>query len=466
MVETESAAFWHQGPEIETGALRTEEIPTEVFWMPAASHVDKKGSFTNTDRLLQWRHKAVEPKGDARSETWFYYHLGRIIRERLADSKRDEDRLLLALEWNYPLEEPHGEPDADAVLAEINGFEGSRHLSTFTELRADGSTSSGCWVYCGVYKDGINQAARRKPHTEQHWVAPEWAWAWPSNRRILYNRASARPDGSPWSERKKYVWWDEGAAVWTGFDVPDFPKDTAPDYEPSQNATGVSAIAGTNPFVMQEDGFAHLFVPETIVDGPLPTHYEAQESPVANPLYAQQKNPLIERPVRPDNPDNESPPLPGDPDRYPFILTTYRLTEHFTAGGMTRTVPHLGELQPELFCEVDPELARLRGLQHGDWATIVTSRAAVEARVLVTERMQPFETSGKKMHVVGLPFHWGTRGVVTGDVPNDLLPVALDPNTHIQESKALTCDITAGRRPRGRARREFVERHRGTPAST
>jgi formate dehydrogenase major subunit len=465
LVETESVAFWHQGPEIETGALKTEEIGTEVFFMPAASHVEKKGSFTNTDRLLQWRHKAVEPKGDARSETWFYYHLGRIIREKIANSKRPEDRLLLALEWDYPLEEPHGEPDADAILAEINGYEGDRNLSTFTELRADGSTSCGCWVYCGVYKDGVNQAARRKPHTEQSWVAPEWAWAWPANRRILYNRASAKPDGTPWSDRKKYVWWDASNGIWTGHDVPDFPKDTAPDYRPADDATGLSAIGGTSPFVMQEEGLARLFTPEAVIDGPLPTHYEAQESPVRNPLYEQQKNPMVERFDRPDNPDNESPPKPGDPDRYPFILTTYRLTEHFTAGGMTRTVPHLGELQPELFCEIDPELAALRGLEHGAWATIVTSRAAVEARVLVTERMRPFETSGKKMHVVGLPFHWGTRGVVTGDVPNDLLPIALDPNTHIQESKALTCDIVAGRRPRGPARTEFVERHRRAPAA-
>ena len=209
----ESATFWKDGPEIETGELRTADIKTEVFFLPAAAHTEKNGSFTNTQRMLQWHHQAVEPAGDTRSDLWFYYHLGRIIRQKLAGSTDPRDRPLLDLTWDYPTEGPLAEPSAEAVLAEINGFDAEgKPLSGYTALKDDGSTSSGCWIYCGVYADGVNQAARRKPGSEQSWVAPEWAWAWPMNRRILYNRASADPAGKPWSERKAYVWWDERAA--------------------------------------------------------------------------------------------------------------------------------------------------------------------------------------------------------------------------------------------------------------
>ncbi|GAB3973049.1 hypothetical protein GCM10027615_35530 [Plantactinospora veratri] len=235
----ESATWWKDGPEIASGELVTEEIGTEVFVLPAAAHTEKDGSFTNTNRLLQWRHQAVEPAGDRRSDLWFVYHLGRIIRQKLAGSTDPKDRPILDLTWDYPTIGRTGEPDAEAVLAEINGWDADgRPLSTYTELADDGSTACGCWIYCGVYKDGINQAARRKPAEEQSWVSPEWAWAWPANRRMLYNRASARPDGRPWSERKKYVWWDADAGRWTGYDIPDFEPSKPPDYQPPEGARG------------------------------------------------------------------------------------------------------------------------------------------------------------------------------------------------------------------------------------
>ncbi len=210
----ESATCWKDGPEIETGELRTEDIGTEVFFLPAAAHTEKSGSFTNTQRLLQWHHQAVEPAGDARSELWFMYHLGRKIREKLAGSAEEMDRPVLDLTWDYPVEGETAEPVAEAVLAEINGFDGDGSpLASYEQLNEDGSTACGCWIYCGVYADGVNQAARRKPGQEQDWVAKEWGWAWPANRRILYNRASADPQGKPWSERKALVWWDEEKAV-------------------------------------------------------------------------------------------------------------------------------------------------------------------------------------------------------------------------------------------------------------
>jgi formate dehydrogenase major subunit len=452
LVEIESASFWSDGPEIESGELRTEEIPTEIFFLPAASHVEKEGSFTNTQRLLQWHFKAVEPKHDCRSELWFYYHLGRRIRERLAGSTDAKDRPILDLTWDYPTSGVLQEPSAEAVLAEINGSDSDgKPLGSYKELKPDGSTSCGCWIYCGVYADGVNQAARRKPHWEQAPVAPEWGWAWPANRRLIYNRASADPNGEPWSERKRYVWWDARKKKWTGDDVPDFDEHKPPDYTPADDAKGPDAIAGSHPFIMQADGLGWIYVPQGLEDGPLPTHYEPQESPFRNRLYEQQSNP-----ARQTTDLAEDPYSPAESPVYPYVVTTYRLTEHHTAGGMTRFLDYLAELQPAMFVEVHPGLARDRGLEHGGWATIVSPRAAIEARVLVTERMRPLRIDGRTVHQVGLPYHWGTRGLTTGDAANDLAHMALDPNVHIQEVKALTCDIRPGRRPRGAALPKFV----------
>ena len=457
LVEIESATFWRDAPEIETGELRTGDIPTEVFFMPAASHVEKAGSFTNTQRLLQWRDQAVEPKGDVRSELWFMYHLGRIIREKLANSTDPRDRGLLELAWEYPLTGATEEPDGEAVLREINGRQADGTLlSASAQLKADGSTTCGCWIYCGCYADGVNRTARRKPHWEQGLEGREWGWAWPQNRRILYNRASADPQGKPWSERKKLMWWDEASQRWVGDDEIDFAPDHGPDYRPPDGARALAAIDGRRPFIAHPDGRAWIFAPRGVVDGPLPTHFEPEESPFANLLYPQRANPPRQRFFRPANPYNPSGDSPGA-DAYPFAMTTYRLTEHHTAGGMSRFVPHLSELQPEMFCEVSPELAALRALEHGGWATIVTSRSAIEARVLVTERIRPLDVQGKTVHQVGLPYHWGRNGIVTGDSANDVVPLALDPNVHIEEVKAASCDIRPGRRPRGPALRRLVE---------
>jgi formate dehydrogenase major subunit len=452
----ESATFWKNSPEIETGEMRTEDNGTEVFFLPAAAHTEKEGSFTNTQRMLQWHHTAVEPAGDARSDLWFTYQLGRRIRAKLAASADEMDRPLLDLTWDYPVKGEQGDPDADAVLAEINGWDADGNpLSAYTQLKADGSTACGCWIYCGVRAGGVNQAARRKPGQDQSWVAPEWGWAWPANRRIIYNRASADPDGKPWSERKAYVWWDPEQKKWTGHDVPDFVADRPPDYRPPDDATGVAAISGIDPFIMQADGKAWLFAPAGLVDGPLPTHYEPQESPVPNQLYGQQHNPVRQIVKSKENPLQPSGNEAGA-DVFPYVATTYRLTEHHTAGGMSRFLPYLAELQPAMFCEVSPELAAERGLEHLGWATIVTARNAIEARVLVTRRMTPLTVGGRTLHQIGLPYHWGQNGITTGDAANELAHLSLDPNVHIQEVKALAVDIQPGRRPRGRALRALV----------
>ena len=458
---TESATWWQNGPEIETGEMRTEDIRTEVFFLPAAAHTEKDGSFTNTQRLLQWHHTAVEPAGDARSELWFTYHLGLRIRQKLAAASAREaagmDRPVLDLTWDYPVKGPLEEPDAEAVLAEINGWDSDgQPLSSYTQLKDDGSTTCGCWIYCGVYAGGANQADRRVPGGQQDWIASQWGWAWPANRRVLYNRASADPDGRPWSERKALVWWDAENNRWTGHDVPDFIADRPPDYTPPDGATGVAAITGTDPFIMQADGKAWLFAPAGMVDGPLPAHYEPQESPLANLLYAQQRNPVRQVISRPQSLYQPSGNQPGA-DVFPYVITTVRLTEHHTAGGMSRFLPYLAELQPALFCEVSRELAAERGLEHAGWATIVTARSAIEARVMVTERIRPLRVAGRVVHQVGLPWHWGLNGLTVGDAANELVHLALDPNVHIQEDKAFACDIRPGRRPRGPALRRLVQ---------
>jgi formate dehydrogenase major subunit len=227
------------------------------------------------------------------------------------------------------------------------------------------------------------------------------------------------------------------------------------------------ALRGDQPFVMQGDGLGWLYAPTGLKDGPMPAHYEPEESPFRNPLYAQRSNPVRERVDRRGN-RYASPPAGGVPGEvYPYVVTTYRLTEHHTAGGMSRTLHTLSELQPEMFCEVSPELAAERGLAHKGWATIVTPRAAIEARVMVTERMRPLVVQGRTLHQVGLPYHWGTKGLVPGDSANDLASIVLDPNVHIQESKAFVCDVRPGRRPRGPALLDLVERYRvraGLPA--
>jgi formate dehydrogenase major subunit len=452
MVET--ASFWKDAPELETGELRTEDIGTEVFFVPAASHVEKEGTFTNTQRLLQWREKALDPPGDCRSDLWFYYHLGKRIRKRMTDE--EIDRPVRELTWDYPEEGEEREPSAQAVLREINGTgPDGRTLSAYTELKPDGSTTCGCWIYCGVYADEVNQAARRKPGREQSWVAPEWGWAWPANRRVLYNRASADPQGRPWSERKAFVWWDEGQRRWVGHDVPDCEEDKAPGYRPPEGAFAQAALTGVDPFIMQSDGKAWLYVPSGLSDGPMPTHYEPHESAVRNTLYGQQANPARRTYQRPDVFYN--PPLSR---RFPYVFTTYRLTEHHTAGGMSRMLAYLSELQPEMFIEVSPQLAAEVGLENGGWATIVTSRSAIEARVLVTERVRPLRIQGRVVHQIGMPYHWGYAGLVTGDAANDLLGIVLDPNVYIQESKAATCDVRPGRRPRGQALLDLIEEYR------
>jgi formate dehydrogenase major subunit len=434
---TETAEFWRNSPEIDRGEMLPEDIDTEVFFFPAAAHTEKSGSYTNTQRLLQWHHEAVRPPGDARSDLWFMYELGRRLKELYAGSPDPKDEPLLALTWEAST--------ADAVLREINGCTviDGKPISSFLELEDDGSTASGCWIYAGCYADGVNQTARRKPRTEQNRVSAEWGWAWPANRRLLYNRASADPQGRPWSERKRYVWWDEAKRKWTGLDVPDFVPDLPPDHRPPPDAQGMAALAGDDPFVLQADGKGWLYAPAGLLDGPLPTHYEPHESVSGNALYGQQCNPVRLQWKRRHNPVTRK----LTDRRFPYVLTTFRLTEHHTAGGMSRQLPWLSELQPEMFCEISTALARDKGVVTGDWVTLRSPRAEIGCRVLVTERIAPLQIDGRTVHQVAVPWHFGRVGLVTGASANELLALVGDPNSHIQESKVTVVDLLKGRPP-------------------
>ncbi|MBV8050908.1 MAG: molybdopterin-dependent oxidoreductase [Acidobacteriaceae bacterium] len=446
LVETETASFWYASPEVERGELSPDTIGTEVFLFPGAGTAEKEGTFTNTQRLLQYREKAVDPPGDARSETWFVYHLGRRLKAKATADARPRNAGLRALTWNYSTEGKHAEPKVEEVLQEINGYSlpDRKQLAHIKDLKNDGSTACGAWIYCGVFPEaGYNRALERNP---KDLLGHNWGFAWPNDCRIIYNRASARPDGKPWSERKKLIWWDQEKKQWTGLDNPDYEKETPPDAPANlREGHGTAALGGAKPFTLHPDGVGWLYVSSGLKDGPLPTHYEPLESLFPNPLYAQQTNPAAQKKQRPDNPYADS---PGDP-RFPYVLTTYRLTEHHTAGGMSRYLSHLSELQPELFTEVSPELAAELDLQHGERATIITPRALVEARVLVTPRMRPLRIDGRTVHQVGIPYHWGYRGQVTGDVVNDLLVISEEPNVRIMETKALVCNIIPGRRAHG-----------------
>jgi formate dehydrogenase major subunit len=470
----ETAEFWR------TDGVNPQDVNTEVIYMPTAVVAEKDGSFTNTQRLLQWHDKAVDPPGDARSETWFMVHLGLKLRQLYASSTAERDQPLLRLTWDYPLEgagargeaESAGarhpqapaaagaiqEPRVESVDEEISGFTiaDNKQVASFTELKEDGSTACGCWIYSGVIPEKGKNLARSRVRDKpgEYTNHSKWGWAWPNNRRILYNRASADPDGKPWSERKRLVWWEqsanEGKGKWAGYDVPDFEPTKAPTQDRAEKGEGMEAISGADPFIMNADGRGWLYAPHGCQDGPLPTHYEPAESPVSNPLYPKvQSNPCMLTFDRPDNPYNG----PLSPE-YPYVITTYRLTEHHTSGAMSRWLSWLSELQPGSFFEIDSALAAEKGIENGDWVTLSTTRSEIEARALVTDRIQPMRIAGRVVHVIGAPYHWGPRGLVTGDVVNDLVAVALDPNVKIHEGKVFTCNLRQGRKGAGQPRSE------------
>ncbi len=439
--EIESACYWYKGPE----GPDPKTIPTEIFFMPAAAGPEKEGTLTNTQRLIQWHDKAIDPPGDCRSDLWFTYDLGKRLKKLYADSPNPRDRGLLNLTWDYDSEKPTnipGEPDAEKVLKEINGYTVAdrKPVKGFADLKDDGTTACGCWIYSGVYpREGYNRARERK-RTPGVYTSPNWGFAWPHNRRMLYNRASADPEGKPWSERKKYIWWDAETRRWTGVDEPDFEPDKDPSYRPTQGSLGMASIAGDSPFIMKPDGKGWLYAPSGTKDGPMPAHYEPIESPVANPVYRQQESPTLEHYDVAMNPKS----VPLDP-AYPIVATTFRLTEHYLSGPMSRFDSWLNELQPAMFIELSPELAAEKGIEHGGWMVAWNRRSAIEARAMVTRRVRPLHIEGRVVHQVAIPFHWGFAGETVGSIANDLTSIVADVNVSMHEAKAFVCNVRAGR---------------------
>ncbi len=464
---TETAEFWKTSPEVQSGELKTPDIKTEVFFLPAAALAEMEGSFTNTQRLLQWHDKAADPPGDARSDSWFTYNFGKRLIALYKGSSNKNDWAIQNLLFNYDSDPDEvknwrikDEPSSFKILKEINGYEWAtkKQLTSFTLFKEDGTTAGASWIYTGVAPDDkTNNAARRKG---DDWISPQWGFAWPANRHIMYNRASARPDGKPWSERKKLVLWDENADsgnkdasgnailgrwVSPAGEVPDFNATKSPFYHGKDGVLGWDYQDGTAPFIMRPDGKALLFAPAGLVDGPLPTHYEPYESPVQNPVYKQQSSPVAKTWLVQGA--NEYHAV-GDAN-YPIVISTYRLTEHHLSGTMSRWLPWLAELMPELFCEISPELAAEKGIKNTDYVVISTKRGEIEARALVTRRMRPFMVDGKTVHQIGLPWHWGWQGSAKGDVVNNLSALVGDPNVSIHEAKVFTGNIKAGRRAKG-----------------
>jgi formate dehydrogenase major subunit len=450
---TETAEVWKEP------GVNPKDIKTEVFFIPAAPAAEKDGSLTNTMRLIQWHEKAVDPPGDVQTDAQFVCTLAHRLQAMYAGSKKERDRGFLAANFTYGQKPDH--PEMVEVLKEINGFatediadkdgkplyRKGQAISSFAQLTDDGKTASGCWIYTGVVTetpDGklTNKAAARKPAEGTDYLAHGWGFAWPANRRILYNRASADLSGKPWSEKKKLIWWDPAApgqkpedkpGKWVGLDVPDFNAFLAPD-----------AKNGDKPFIMRADLVGGFFGP--LNDGPFPEHYEPVESPTKNLLSRQQINPVAKIWKVPDQ-KNELAPV-GSPE-YPYVITTYRLTEHHLSGVMSRYLPMLAELHHSHFAEISHELAKELGIENGEKVTIATPRGKVHVTAMVTNRLKPFIIDGRMVHQIGVPWHWGWKGVEQlpgskGDITNDLSSTVGDPNVFIQETKAFVCSVKKG----------------------
>ena len=432
MFETETGSFW-KGPGMDP-----KKVKTEVFYLPCAVSFEKEGSISNSGRWMQWRYPAQAPLGDSKPDGDIIYELFEKIRGLYAKEGGAYPDPIKNLNWDVATNhifDPH------KVAKRINGyflkektlkmgdaektFKPGDPVPAFALLQTDGSTCSGNWIYAASYTDKNMAARRDKTQTAMQakiGLYPGWTWAWPVNRRVLYNRASVDPQGKPYQPEKAVIAWEDGK--WVG-DVPDGPWPPMADQK-----------NGKSPFIMTTEGMGLIFGPGRN-DGPLPEHYEPLECPVGdNPFSKQLHNPTALKFSGPTEVHAACDP------RFPFVCSTYRVTEHWQTGVMTRNSPWLLEAEPQMFCEMSPELAKMRGIKNGEKVILESTRGSLWAKAIVTERITPFTVLGQTIHQVGIPWHYGwTWPKQGGDSANILCPSVGDPNTGIPETKAFMVNV-------------------------
>jgi formate dehydrogenase major subunit len=434
-LDTETSRFWQDfGPQ---NPAKSTEIQTEVFQLPVTCFAEENGSLVNSARWLQWHWKAAEGPGEAMSDIWIMSG----IFHRLRDMYRKEGGAfpdpILNVSWKYT--DPIA-PDPEELAKEMNGraladltdattgvvTKAGTLLDGFGQLRDDGTTSSGCWIFSGSFTEKGNQMARRDAtDPREQGIAPNWAWAWPANRRILYNRASADLDGKAWNPKKPVIEWN--GTRWAGIDVPDY----IPTVKPSD---------GVGPFIMNVEGMGRLFALNLMAEGPFPEHYEPFESPSENVLHPKVKNNPAARVFADDRASF------GQRQDFPYVATTYRLTEHFhfwTKHALINAI-----LQPEEFIEIGEVLAKEKGITQGGWVKVSSKRGEVVCKAYVTKRIKPLTVDGRATHVIGVPLHWGFTGQARkGYGANTLTPSVGDANTQTPEFKAFLVNIERATAP-------------------
>lgn len=429
---TETSCFWENHPEYND--VKTKAIQTEVFRLPSTCFAEDDGSLTNSGRWLQWHYKGAEPPGEAKADTEIMAGLFLRLRELYKKEGGPFPDAIVNLTWAHKI--PHA-PSPEELAMEYNGkaladvldpkdptkvlVKAGEQLPGFAMLRDDGSTSCGCWIYAGSWTEKGNQMARRD-NSDPYGIGQtiNWAWAWPANRRVLYNRASCDPSGKPWDPKRKLIAWD--GAKWAGSDIPDMRPDAAPE-------------EGVMPFIMTPEGVARLFVPAGMADGPFPEHYEPFETPIdTNPLHPK----VVSNPAaRVFKGDLE---MFGKAKDFPYAATTYRLTEHFHF--WTKHARANAVTQPQQFVEIGEELAKEKGIKAGDMVKVRSNRGYLKAVAVVTKRIKALTVNGKKVHTVGVPLHWGFKGVAkNGYITNTLTPFVGDANTQTPEFKSFLVDI-------------------------
>jgi formate dehydrogenase major subunit len=429
-LQTETARFWENHGEHND--VDTASIQTEVIQLPSTCFAEDTGSLTNSGRQLHWHWAGGTPPGEAKNDTWIMAQIYLRLKALYQKEGGAVPEPILNLTWNYKNPD---EPTPEELAKEINGsvletvtdpndptkvlLEKGKQVVSFAVLRDDGKTACGCWIYSGCFNEAGNNMARRdNSDPDDAGIFPKWAWSWPVNRRIIYNRASADIDGNPWDPSRKLLWWD--GAKWTGYDIPDI----IPTGKPNE----------VGPFIMNPEGTARLFVRGMMRDGPFPVHYEPFESPIANPMAPKIRGNPVARVFKGDMEQF------GDAKEFPYAATSYRLTEHFHF--WTKHVQINASLQPEFFVEISELLAAEKAIKNGGWVRVWSKRGSVKAKVYVTKRIAPLTCDGKTIHIVGIPLHWGFTGVAKkGFGPNSLTPYVGDANIETPEYKAFLVDI-------------------------